>query len=79
MTGQVQPERLLLAFQAFAVVIALAGQAMTVLSAEASRWYQDYRDPHVAAAYAALILLLSILSTVLFLWLVPVRKEQTLG
>ncbi|HLU37245.1 MAG TPA: ABC transporter permease subunit, partial [Thermomicrobiales bacterium] len=71
--------RTILAFQAFAVVIALAGQAMTVLSAEAYRWYQDYRDPHVAAAYAALILLLSILSTVLFLWLVPVRKEQTLG
>lgn len=71
--------RTILAFQAFAVVITLAGQAMTVLSAEAYRWYQDYRDPHVAAAYAALILLLSILSTVLFLWLVPVRKEQTLG
>jgi multiple sugar transport system permease protein len=71
--------RTILAFQAFAVVIALAGQAMTVLSAEAYRWYQDYRDPHVAAAYAALILLLSILSTVLFLWLVPVREEQQLG
>lgn len=68
--------RTILAFQAFAVVIALAGQAMTVLSAEAYRWYQDYRDPHVAAAYAALILMLSILSTVLFLWLVPTRAEQ---
>lgn len=71
--------RTILAFQAFAVVIALAGQAMTVLSAEAYRWYQDYRDPHVAAAYAALILLLSILSTVLFLFLVPTREEQQLG
>lgn len=68
--------RTILAFQAFAVVIALAGQAMTVLSAEAYRWYQDYRDPHVAAAYASFILLLSILSTVLFLWLVPTREEQ---
>jgi multiple sugar transport system permease protein len=71
--------RTILAFQAFAVVIALAGQAMTVLSAEAYRWYQDYRDPHVAAAYAALILMLSIASTVFFLWLVPVREEQSLG
>jgi len=68
--------RTILAFQAFAVVIALAGQAITVLSAEAYRWYQDYRDPHVAAAYAALILLLSIVSTVLFLWLIPTREEQ---
>jgi multiple sugar transport system permease protein len=71
--------RTILAFQAFAIVIALAGQAMTVLSAEAYRWYQDYRDPHVAAAYAALILILSIVSTVLLLLLVPVREEQTLG
>ena len=70
--------RTILAFQAFAIVIALAGarEALTVLSAEAYYWYQDIRDPHVAAAYAALILLCSILSTVLFLWLVPVREEQ---
>ncbi|MDQ4098895.1 MAG: sugar ABC transporter permease [Chloroflexota bacterium] len=70
--------RTILAFQAFAVVIALAGarEALTVLSAEAYYWYQDIRDPHVAAAYAALILFLSILSTILFLWLVPVRQEQ---
>jgi multiple sugar transport system permease protein len=70
--------RTILAFQAFAVVIALAGTTITVLSAEGYRWYQDYRDPHVAAAYAALILILSIVSTLLFLWLVPVREEQTL-
>ncbi len=70
--------RTILAFQAFAVVIALAGQTITVLSAEGYRWYQDYRDPHVAAAYASLILILSIVSTLLFLWLVPVREEQTL-
>ena len=70
--------RTILAFQAFAVVIALAGDTITVLSAEGYRWYQDYRDPHVAAAYASLILVLSIVSTLLFLWLVPVREEQTL-
>lgn len=68
--------RTILAFQAFAVVIALTGQALTVLSAEAYRWYQDYRDPHVAAAYAAFILILSITSTILFLWLLPAREEQ---
>jgi multiple sugar transport system permease protein len=68
--------RTILAFQAFAVVIALAGQGMTVLSSEAYRWYYDYRDSHVAAAYAGFILLLSVLSTVLFLWLLPTREEQ---
>jgi hypothetical protein len=30
----------------------------------------------VAAAYAGLILTLSIVSTVLFLWLLPTREEQ---
>lgn len=69
--------RTILAFQAFAVVIALAGQGMTVLASEAYRWYSDYRDPHVAAAYAGFILLLSVLSTLLFLWLLPTRQEQT--
>jgi multiple sugar transport system permease protein len=68
--------RTILAFQAFAVVIALTGTGLTVLSAEAYRWYSDYRNSHVAAAYAGFILLLSILSTVLFLWLLPTREEQ---
>lgn len=69
--------RTILAFQAFAVVIALAGQGLTVLSSEAYRWYSDYRDPHVAAAYSGFILILSVLSTLLFLWLLPTREEQS--
>ena len=68
--------RTILAFQAFAIVIALAGQGMTVLSFEAYRWYDTYRDSHVAAAYAGFILVLSIVSTLLFLWLLPARQEQ---
>ena len=68
--------RTILAFQAFAVVIALAGSGTTVLSAEAYRWYYTIRDSHVAAAYAALILLLSVACTVLFLVLLPTREEQ---
>ena len=68
--------RTILAFQVFATVIAIAGQGLTVLSSEAYRWYSDYRDPHVAAAYAVFILLLSVLSTLLFLWLVPVHEER---
>jgi multiple sugar transport system permease protein len=68
--------RTILAFQAFAVVLALAGSGTTVLSAEAYRWYYDIRDSHVAAAYASVILLLSILSTVLILVVLPTREEQ---
>lgn len=68
--------RTILAFQAFAVVIALAGSGTTVLSAEAYRWYYDIRNSNVAAAYAGLILLLSVISTVFFLWLLPTREEH---
>jgi multiple sugar transport system permease protein len=68
--------RTILAFQAFATVIALAGSATTVLANEAYRWYWNIRDPRVAAAYASLILLLSVVSTVLFLVLLPTEEER---
>jgi multiple sugar transport system permease protein len=68
--------RTILAFQAFATVIALAGSAAYVLAGEAYRWYWDIRDPRVAAAYASLILLLSVASTVLFLVLLPTEEER---
>jgi multiple sugar transport system permease protein len=68
--------RTILAFQVFATVIALAGTGLTVLADQAYSWATEIDDDHVAAAYASLILLLSILSTILFLWLLPVREEQ---
>ncbi len=68
--------RTILAFQAFGVVVALAGSGTTVLASEAYRWYYTLRDSHVAAAYSALILFLSVLSTILFLVLLPTREEQ---
>ncbi|MDP8905207.1 MAG: sugar ABC transporter permease [Chloroflexota bacterium] len=68
--------RTILAFQVFATVIAIAGRGLTVLAAEAYRWYGDLRDVHVAAAYAGLILLLSVTATLIYLWLVPTREEQ---
>ena len=68
--------RTILAFQAFAVVVALAGSGTSVLASEAYRWYYTLRDSHVAAAYSALILILSVASTILFLVLLPTRQEQ---
>jgi multiple sugar transport system permease protein len=68
--------RTILAFQVFATVIAIAGRGLTVLAAEAYRWYGDLRDVHVAASYAGLILLLSVTATVIYLWLLPTREEQ---
>jgi multiple sugar transport system permease protein len=68
--------RTILAFQAFATVLALAGSATNVLAGEAYRWYQQLRDPRVAAAYASLILLLSVASTVFFLVLIRTDEER---
>lgn len=67
--------RTILAFQVFAVVIAVAGQALTVLAAEAYRWYSSWRNPHVAAAYATLILVLSLATTVFYLRTLRVGEE----
>ena len=66
--------RAILAFQAFAVVIAIAGRGTTVLAREAFRQYAQLQDPNVAAAYAALILLLSMVATIGFLWLIPAEE-----
>ncbi|MFA9444633.1 carbohydrate ABC transporter permease [Egicoccus sp. AB-alg6-2] len=68
--------RTVLALQVFAVVIALAGSSMTVLSAEAFKWQVTYRGPNVAAAYAGLILVFSSSAAALFLWLLPTKNSQ---
>lgn len=70
--------RTILAFQVFAVAMAVAGRGVTLLAAEAYRWYGTYRNPHVAAAYAVLILALSIVSTALYVWGLRTPEEQTL-
>lgn len=52
--------RTILAFQVFAVVVALTGGATRVLSLEAFTWFRRLQNEHVAGAYAALILVASI-------------------
>jgi multiple sugar transport system permease protein len=69
--------RTILAFQVFATVIALAGSATNVLAGEAYRWYSNLRDARVAAAYATLILILSVVSTFLFLLLLPTEEDRS--
>jgi multiple sugar transport system permease protein len=69
--------RTILAFQVFATVIALDGFGEVVaLAQEARRWAVNINNDNVAAAYAGLILILSIISTLIFLWLLPTREEQ---
>jgi multiple sugar transport system permease protein len=68
--------RTVLAFQVFATVIALAGTGTVVLAQEARRWATSINNDNVAASYAGVVLVLSIASTLLFLWLLPTREEQ---
>ena len=68
--------RTILAFQVFATVIALTGRGATVLTAEAWRWQTSFLNPNVAAAYAALILVLSISATGVILRFLRTPREQ---
>jgi multiple sugar transport system permease protein len=70
--------RINFAFEAFAVVLAITGRAKTTLATEAWRWQADYFNSHVAAAYSSLILVLSLISAGLVVWLLRTPKEQML-
>jgi len=67
--------RTVLAFEVFAVVYALAGRDLPVLVGEAYNWQGAYQNTHVASAYALLILVVSISSTLVYLKLLKVRRE----
>jgi multiple sugar transport system permease protein len=68
--------RIILAFEVFSTVIAITGNGATVLAAEAWRWQDSYMDENVAAAYASLILVLSLASAALVLWILRTPREQ---
>jgi multiple sugar transport system permease protein len=71
--------RTILAFQVFAVIIAISGgDIFTVLSNETYRWYDrgdgGYNNPNVAAAYAGLIMVISL--AISFFYLRAVRTQD---
>ena len=68
--------RTILAFEVFAVVVALGGRDLPVLVGEAYFWQFEYQDSGVASAYAVLILAISMLATVIYLRVLRVREEQ---
>ncbi len=67
--------RTILAFQVFGVVIAVAGRGLTVLANETYRWYVEFRNPNIAAAYAGLILLISMVTAIFYLRSVRTQEE----
>jgi multiple sugar transport system permease protein len=68
--------RTILAFQTFALVLALAGRTIPVLAGEAYNWYYNYRNVGVAATYALLILLLSIVNTGVYLRFLRTKNDE---
>ena len=71
--------RTILAFQVFAVVVAISGgDVVTVLANEAYRWYDigAYNNKNVAAAYSGFIMLLSLGIAVFYLRAVRTQEER---
>lgn len=66
--------RTILAFEVFAVVVALSGTTMPVLMSETYNWQFELRDGSVAAAYAMVILAISVAFTLIFLRVLRVPK-----
>lgn len=67
--------RVILAFEVFAVVMALGGTSFPVLMSETFQWQFALQDRGVAAAYAMVILAISVVFTLLILRLLRVPKE----
>jgi multiple sugar transport system permease protein len=71
--------RTILALQVFAVVVALSGgDIVTVLANETYRQYVELRNPNLAAAYAGLILIMSMVSAFIYLRLVRTQEEAAI-
>jgi multiple sugar transport system permease protein len=68
--------RTIFALQTFAVVFALAGRNMPVLAGEAYTWYAFNRNEHLAAAYAVLILGMTIIATLVYLRVLGLREAE---
>jgi multiple sugar transport system permease protein len=68
--------RTIFAFQTFAVVLALAGRQFPVLAYEAYDSYANLFNPRVAAAWAGLILVLTLIVVVFYLRIFRVRESE---
>ena len=69
--------RTLNAFEVFAVVVALGGTTLPVLMGETYQWQFTLRDRNVAAAYALVILGISVAATLFYLRALRVPKGAT--
>lgn len=68
--------RTVLAFEMFATVLALGGRNLPVLASEAYNWQYANQDTGVAAAYAVVIMAISIGATLVYLRVLRTPKGQ---
>jgi multiple sugar transport system permease protein len=68
--------RTVLAFEMFAMVITLGGRNFPVLVSEAFNWQDTNQDYGVAAAYATLVMAVSLAATAFYLIVMRVRPED---
>lgn len=69
--------RTIAAFEVFAVVVALGGTTLPVLVGETFNWQFALNDRNVAAAFALVILFISIAATLVFLHVLRTPKGAT--
>ena len=67
--------RTVLAFEVFAVVYAIGGRNLPILVGEAYQWQNENQNYGVAAAYAVLIMVISLAATVLYLKVLRTNPE----
>ena len=68
--------RTVLAFEMFATVLSLGGRNFPVLVSEAFNWQYFQQDYGVAAAYAIIVMIASLASTLVYLRLLRTPAEQ---
>jgi multiple sugar transport system permease protein len=67
--------RTILAFQTFAVALALTGQNFPLVVGETYRWYTGLQDPNVASALALVVMAVSMVTAVGYLKLLRDQSE----
>jgi multiple sugar transport system permease protein len=68
--------RTVLAFEMFAIVLSIGGRNFPVLVSEAFNWQYNQQDFGVAAAYAVIVMGVSLTATLIYLWVLRTPSAQ---
>ena len=68
--------RTVLAFEMFSIVLSIGGRNFPVLVSEAFNWQYNQQDFGVAAAYAVIVMGVSLTATLIYLWVLRTPAAQ---